>query len=203
MSNLGNMHLAYSMNASNSVGASNRAPLLNKDNYEDWALRIKNYLIRKGPDVWKSVEEGPYEPPRVLLEGPVANALGGPQYAPITEEDIRRLDCDHIAFTELLSGIPPDLASLIIHFKDAKSIWDNLQSRLQGTAKTREKRIEQTLMTYESFKLQPDENIRDASNRFMILLGKLNEGKQPDAPDRINRSEYEQNVKFFHALGDE
>ena len=101
MTNLGNVNLAYSMNASNSVGASNRAPLLNKDSYEDWALIIKNYLLRKGLDAWKSVEEGPYEPPRVLLEGPVANAVGGPQYAPIIEEDIRCLYCDHIAFTEL------------------------------------------------------------------------------------------------------
>ena len=108
-----------------------------------------------------------------------------------------------MAFTELLSGIPPDLASLIIHLSNAKAIWDTLRSRLQGTAKTREKRIEQALMDYESFKLESNESIKNASNRFTILLGKLNEGKLPDAPDRINRSEYEQNAKFFHALGDE
>ena len=56
------MAQALSLNVSNSVGGSNRAPILVANEYHHWSQRMERYLRRLGRDVWRSVEEGPHVP---------------------------------------------------------------------------------------------------------------------------------------------
>ena len=52
------MAQALSLNVSNSVGGSNRAPILVANEYHHWSQRMQRYLMRLGSDVWRSVKEG-------------------------------------------------------------------------------------------------------------------------------------------------
>ena len=54
------MAQALSFNVSNSVGGSNRAPILVANEYHHWSQRMERYLKRLRRDVWRSMEEGPH-----------------------------------------------------------------------------------------------------------------------------------------------
>lgn len=88
------MTLAYSLNISNSVGSSNRAPILIVSEYHHWSQRMERYLIRLGKDIWKFVGEGPHVPILTpIITESVQVRLGGGHIAMTipTNDDIDKI----------------------------------------------------------------------------------------------------------------
>ena len=95
----------------NSVGSSMKAPILVIEEYDHWKTRMTFHLKRKDKDLWRSVEQGPHIPTGVVNDDVAAQILGGgpPVQGQLTPMDIRKMDNDVIAYTELMYGIRPNL----------------------------------------------------------------------------------------------
>ncbi|KAI3518265.1 hypothetical protein L1887_06795 [Cichorium endivia] len=142
------MQMNYSLNVANSVGSSNRAPILIPTEYNGWASRMRNYLKTKGKDIWRSVEEGPHIPNYTTRADIAEEALGGAPQPRLTPIDIEKLDNDQIAFTEIQCGIPPELFDLIQTCTTAQQIWVILQNMFLGTEETKDQKLVSSLSEY-------------------------------------------------------
>ena len=130
------MAQSLSLNVSNSVGGSNRAPILVANEYHHWPQRMEGYLRRLGRDVWRSVEEGPHVPvlTPVQTDGATARLGGGqPALNRPTKDDLDKMENDAIAFYEISCGVAPDNFDIIINCKSAKEIWDVLKNLYEGS----------------------------------------------------------------------
>ena len=112
------MAQTLSLNVSNSVGGSNRAPILVENEYHHWSQRMERYLQRIGRDVWISVEEGPHVPilTPVQNDGTQSRLEGGqPAMNHPTKDDIDKMENDTGAFYEISCGVSPDNFNIIIN----------------------------------------------------------------------------------------
>ena len=113
----------YSLNISNSVGGSNRGPILVTSEYHHWSERIKRYLRRLRKEIWRSIEEGPH----VLVLTPITHKThirqgGGATMTRPTNNDIDKMEKDEITYHEIPFGVPPDTYDLIIKYEATMKI---------------------------------------------------------------------------------
>ncbi|KAI3690739.1 hypothetical protein L2E82_48946 [Cichorium intybus] len=135
------MQMNYSLNVANSVGGSNRAPILIRTEYNGWASRMRNYLKTKGKEILRYVEEGPHLPMYTPRPKTVEESLGGTSHPRITSLEIEKIDNDQIAFTEVQCGIPPELFDLIQYCTTAQQIWVLLQNMFLGTEEAKDQKL--------------------------------------------------------------
>ncbi|KAI3510685.1 hypothetical protein L1887_17817 [Cichorium endivia] len=166
------MQMNYSLNVANSVGGSNRAPILIPTEYNGWTSRMRNYLKTKGKDIWRSVEEGPHLLTITPRPNTAEEALGGTSQPRLTPLDIEKMDNDQIALTEIQCGIPPELFDL--EAKDQKLV--------------------SSLSEYTHFSTFAGESLRQAFTRFSIIVTRL---LSPGA----ERTNQEINLRFLEGLG--
>ncbi|KAI3723557.1 hypothetical protein L2E82_35214 [Cichorium intybus] len=188
------MQMNYSLNVANSVGGSNRAPILIPTEYNGWASRMHNYLKTKGKDIWRSVEEGPH----LLIITPRPNtaeeALGGTSQPRLTPLDIEKMDNDQIAFTEIQCGIPPELFDLIQNCTTAQQIWVLLQNMFLGTEEAKDQKLVSSVSEYTHFSTFFGESLSQAFTRFSIVVTRL-------LSSGAERTNQETNLGFLEGLG--
>ncbi|GJW67366.1 hypothetical protein Tco_0121790 [Tanacetum coccineum] len=70
-------------------------------------------------------------------------------------------------------GLPKDIYSLINHYTDAKDIWDNVKTLLEGSELTKEDRESQLYDDFEHFRQHKGETIHDYYVRFAKLINDM------------------------------
>ncbi|KAI3505851.1 hypothetical protein L1887_28154 [Cichorium endivia] len=184
----------YSLNVANSVGSSNRAPILIPTEYNGWASRMRNYLKTKGKDIWRSVEEGPHLPTFTPRPNTAEEALGGTSQPRLTPLDIEKMDNDQIAFTEIQCGIPPELFDLIQNCTTAQQIWVLLQNMFLGTEEAKDQKLVSSVSDYTHFSTFAGEPLSQAFTRFSIIVTRL-------LSSGAERTNQEINLRFLEGLG--
>ncbi|GJX97291.1 hypothetical protein Tco_0353089 [Tanacetum coccineum] len=98
-----------------------------------------------GVNILKSIDKGPFEMGtfrETLAEGNEGALHLGPErarvYSNLSPEDKDRYNADIRATNILLQGLPKDIYTLINHYTDAKDIWDNVKTLLEGSELTKE-----------------------------------------------------------------
>nr|GEW05579.1 retrovirus-related Pol polyprotein from transposon TNT 1-94 [Tanacetum cinerariifolium] len=94
------------------LGADNRPPMLEKDMYDSWKIRMELYMMNK--------QHG-----RMILES-VENSI--------------QADCDVKATNIILQGLPPEVYAIVSNHKVAKKLWERIQLLTQGTSLTKQDR---------------------------------------------------------------
>ncbi|KAI3496616.1 hypothetical protein L1887_38985 [Cichorium endivia] len=188
------MQMNYSLNVANSVGSSNRAPILIPTEYNGWGSRMRNYLKTKGKDIWRSVEEGPHIPNYTTRADTAEEALGGAPQPRLTPFDIEKMDNDQIAFTEIQCGIPPELFDLIQNCTTAQQIWVILQNMFLGTEEAKDQKLVSSLSEYNHFTTFAGETLRQAFTLFSIIVTRL-------LSSGAERSNQEINLQLLEGLG--
>ncbi|KAI3505837.1 hypothetical protein L1887_28124 [Cichorium endivia] len=188
------MQMNYSLNVANSVGGSNRAPILIPTEYNGWASRMRNYLKTKGKGIWRSVEEGPYLPTFIPRPNTAEEALGGTSQPRLTPLDIEKMDNDQIPFTEIQCGIPPELFDLIQNCTTAQQIWVLLQNIFLGTEEAKDQKLVSSVSDYTHFSTFAGESLSQAFTRFSIIVTRL-------LSSGAERTNQEINLRFLEGLG--
>lgn len=145
-----------------------RPPWFDGGNYTRWKRRMTAFFRAKDYELWSIVRNGPSVP---MKDG---ESSGTPKSeAEYTADCERKVSLDAKALHLLYCALAPAVFSIISSCTTAKEIWDCLEVIYEGTGHAKEIRISVLRGKYESFKMKPDESIKDMSARFMGIIGDL------------------------------
>nr|GFA32150.1 hypothetical protein [Tanacetum cinerariifolium] len=94
-------------------------------------------------------------------------------YFDLSPEEKERGNADIRATNILLQGLPKDIYTLIIHYTDAKDIWNNVKMLLKGSELTKEDRESQMYDDFEHFRQHKRETIHDYYVWFAKLINDM------------------------------
>ncbi|GJV78896.1 retrovirus-related pol polyprotein from transposon TNT 1-94 [Tanacetum coccineum] len=138
------------------ASSDTRPPMLDRTDFASWKKCIRLYCQGKenGMNILKSIDEGPFQMGTTrdtIAEGTEGAQQLGPErvrvYSDLSPEDKERYNADIRATNILLQGLPKDIYTLINHYTDAKDIWDNVKTLLEGSELTKEDRESQLFVT--------------------------------------------------------
>ncbi|GKC81432.1 hypothetical protein Tco_1137149 [Tanacetum coccineum] len=119
-------------------GADNRPPMLEKDMYDSWKIRMELYMMNRqhGRMILESIENGPLIWPSIK-----ENEVTRPKkYSELSATEAIQADCDINATNIILQGLPPEVYALVRNHKVAKELWDRIQLLMQGNLLTKQER---------------------------------------------------------------
>ncbi|GJS57214.1 retrovirus-related pol polyprotein from transposon TNT 1-94 [Tanacetum coccineum] len=105
-------------------------------------------------------------------------------YSDLSLEDKERYNADIRATNILLQGLPKDIYTLIN--TDAKDIWDNVKTLLEGSELTKEDRESQLYDDFEHFRQNKGETIHDYYVRFAKLINDMRNIKMTMSKMQLN-----------------
>ncbi|GJS80854.1 hypothetical protein Tco_0747395 [Tanacetum coccineum] len=140
------------------AGSDTRPPILDRTDFASWQQRIRLYCRGKenGENILKSIHEGPFQ---------------WEHFGKHSDKD--RYNADIQATNILLQGLPKDIYTLINHYTDAKDIWDNVKTLLEGSELTKEDRKSQLYDDFEHFRQNKGETIHDYYVQFAKLINDM------------------------------
>ncbi|KAL8109912.1 hypothetical protein AgCh_025855 [Apium graveolens] len=158
-----------------------KIPILKKDEYPTWKVKMLMHLEATDPDYLNVINDGPYMPTKLVPATPTV--------------------AKHYQLKEKSEWTPEEKVVVlkmqrVIAYKTAKEIWDALETQCQGTMSIKKNRRAVLIQEYEHFEATPDESLTDIYDKFLTLLNNLSlVGKVYDWEDS--------NTKFPRALNEE
>ena len=114
-------------------GYSNRPPMLDGSNYDDWKPRMIAFLRSLDSKVWRAVNKG-WEHPTKTGEDGVSVQI--PEEEWDKEQEALALG-NSKALNALFNGISKNIFRLVHHYELAKEVWDTLKITHEGTSKVK------------------------------------------------------------------
>ncbi|KAK8608158.1 hypothetical protein V6N13_023589 [Hibiscus sabdariffa] len=91
----------------------------------------------------------------------------------MTDDDRRRMQVNDKALHMLFCALGPDMYSKMSSYTSAKEVWDTLEITYEGTNDVKETKIGLLNLSYENFKMEPDENVTKMFDRFSVIVNGL------------------------------
>ncbi|GJX00523.1 hypothetical protein Tco_0184436 [Tanacetum coccineum] len=107
-----------------------KLPVLQKDDYDTWAMKMKHYLEYIDNEVWKVIQNGNSKKRVTKGKDGVYRVL-----PPTTQEEQFADEKERKARTLLLMAVPKDHLRRFHDMDDAKEIWAAIKTRFGGNAK--------------------------------------------------------------------
>jgi hypothetical protein len=133
--------------------SNNKAPLF----YSLWKIRMKNFLLALGFDIWQSVVDdyiAPTTPPK---------DSGGKK---IYDDNSREVN-------GILVGLTDSICVKVMHCKSAKEIWDKLEVVYEGDDKVKEAKLQTYRTQFENMKMKEEENIVEYFHRVDEVVNSI------------------------------
>ncbi|GJW30232.1 retrovirus-related pol polyprotein from transposon TNT 1-94 [Tanacetum coccineum] len=93
----------------------------------------------------------------------------------------------------IMSCLPDDIMESVISCEIAKATWTELVHSFEGPLDTKENRIMDLKLEYQTFRAKPTESLLQTYTRYKTLLNEL-------ANDGVNLSQHEINIGFVNSL---
>ncbi|GMI95518.1 hypothetical protein HRI_003221100 [Hibiscus trionum] len=119
--------------------------------------------------VWDVVEEGPYIPMKRDGEARLVPKVK----AEMTDDERRRMQVNDKALHVIFCALGPDIYSKVSSIENAKEVWDTLETTYEGTSDVKERKIGLLNLSYENFKMDPDESVSKMFDRFSVIVNGL------------------------------
>ncbi|GJY90675.1 hypothetical protein Tco_0505871 [Tanacetum coccineum] len=146
------------------TGADNRPPMLDKDLYDSWKIRMEIYMQNResGRMILESVKHGPLIWP-TIEENRVTRTK---KYAKLSATEKIQVDCDLKATNIILQGLPSDIYSLVNHHRVAKDLWKKVQLLMQDLHTTNFDQLHAYLEQHELYanEFSPSQSPQYGSN---------------------------------------
>nr|GEU75172.1 retrovirus-related Pol polyprotein from transposon TNT 1-94 [Tanacetum cinerariifolium] len=168
---MGNRKLFSTYKAYNR-GADYRPPMLEKDMYDSWKIRMELYMMNRqhGRMILESVENGP-----LIWPSTEENGLTRPKkYSELSATEAIKADCDVKATNIILQGLPPEVYALVSNHKVTKELWERIQLLMQGTSLTKQERKCKFYDEFDKFAYKKGETLCEFYLRFSLLLNDMN-----------------------------
>ncbi|GJR20017.1 retrovirus-related pol polyprotein from transposon TNT 1-94 [Tanacetum coccineum] len=143
------------------------------------------YLAGMEPYYLKCIKDGPFQPK--TTEG---DAKPESQWTP---DERRVVVQDQRLKSIIMSCLPDDIMESVISCVSAKETWTDLVHSFEGPSDTKENRIMDLKLEYQTFRAKSTESLSQTYTRYKTLLNEL-------ANDGVNLSKHEINVGFVNSL---
>ncbi|KAI3681517.1 hypothetical protein L6452_36316 [Arctium lappa] len=158
---------------------------------------MTQFLNLKNRDYMESIIHGPIEPQTFVLgqaatatSPEIPNRYVSKPYQFFSEAEKARYKIDEKALIYLTMAIPNDIYNRVDSRESAKALWDELEKQFQGSKKSIQTKLNQSINAYEGFHAKEGETLLETYNRFNLILNDLRR-------NGMNKSESEINYKFI------
>ena len=160
--------------------SSIKIPMFDKENYNLWKKKMTLFLQAANPKYKDVLKKGPNIPMIIELENVVDGIVISParmypkdpkEYSADEKEDAA-LDINLQLI--LVESLDPIMYNHVVNCKDAKHIWETIETINEGTEEVRENRLEILVSEYEHFRSTPGEGISEVFERYNKLINNLN-----------------------------
>ncbi|KAI3678411.1 hypothetical protein L6452_37702 [Arctium lappa] len=158
-------------------GSLSKPPQFSRDNFSLWKNRMMLFLEGADPTIPEYIENGPYEPVRIIAAVPVtATTEAVPERYVVKEirqwsdEDKKKVGIDARAKTIISMALPDEVFHSIMHLKTSKEMWETICVQYEGTTEIQETRKINLVRQYESFIAGKNESLSDVHQRFNCLI---------------------------------
>ena len=118
--------------------ATNRPPLLTRENYAYWSVRMKCHLMSLGWKVWAWTKK--------------EYKIG--DQAPIEPEELGPYEGNFKSLNKILSGLKNYVFKKVVRCNTTKKSWDKLKIIYEGASKVKESKIQTYKRQFESLKMK-------------------------------------------------
>nr|GEU55522.1 DNA-directed DNA polymerase [Tanacetum cinerariifolium] len=143
------------------------------------------YLAGMKPHYLKCIKDGPFQPK--IAEG---DAKPGSQWTP---DERRVVVQDQCLKSIIMSCLPDDIMEFVISCVSGKETWADLVYSFKGPSDTKENRIMDLKLEYQTFRTKSTESLSQTYTRYKTLPNEL-------ANDGVILSKHEINVGFVNSL---
>ena len=161
------------------------APRLEVGKFNKWKKRMLCYLTGMEPYYINLINEGPFVPK-------TAEGLVKPE-AQWTPDERRVVNQDQRLKSIIISCLPDDIMESVINCPTVKQTWADLVHSYEGPSDTKENRIMDLKLEYNTFKAKESESLSETYTRYKTLLNELSN-------DGVVLSKHEINVGFVNSL---
>nr|GFC09863.1 hypothetical protein [Tanacetum cinerariifolium] len=109
--------------------ADNSPPMLEKDMYDSWKIRIELYMMNRQHRrmILESVKNGPLLWPTIEENGVTRSK----KYYELSATEAIQADFDVKETNIILQGLPPEVYALVRNHKVTKELWERIQLLMQ------------------------------------------------------------------------
>ncbi|GJV88317.1 putative ribonuclease H-like domain-containing protein, partial [Tanacetum coccineum] len=145
-----------------------KLPILNKGEYDIWAMKMEHYLARIDYPIWEVIQNG---------NGPISittDTQGQIKVLPLrTAKEILARERERKARTTLLMALPKDHLAKFHEMTDAKEMWEAIRSRFWGNDESKKMQKYILKQQFEGFFVSNSEGLHKGYDRFQSLLSQL------------------------------
>ncbi|GJV79387.1 ribonuclease H-like domain-containing protein [Tanacetum coccineum] len=145
-----------------------KLPVLQKDDYDTWAMEMEHYLEYIDNEVWKVIQNGNSKKRVTKGKDGVYRVL-----PPTTQEEQVADEKERKARTLLLMAVPKDHLRRFHGMDDAKEIWAAIKTRFGGNANSKKMQKAVLKQQFEAFTISSKESLEKGYDRFQKLLSQL------------------------------
>ncbi|GJW59688.1 hypothetical protein Tco_0109023 [Tanacetum coccineum] len=145
-----------------------KLPVLQKDDYDTWAMEMEHYLEYIDNEVWKVIQNGNSKKRVTKGKDGVYRIL-----PPTTQEEQFADEKERKARTLLLMAVPKDHLRRFHGMDDAKEIWAAIKTRFGGNANSKKMQKAVLKQQFEAFTISSKESLEKGYDRFQKLLSQL------------------------------
>ncbi|GJV38588.1 hypothetical protein Tco_1411065 [Tanacetum coccineum] len=142
--------------------------ILNKEEYDIWAMEMEHYLEYINNDVWKVIQNGNSKKRISTGKDGVIRVL-----PPVSAAEIHAVEKERKARTILLMAIPKEHLRRFHGMDDAKEIWEAIRTRFGGNANSKKMQKAVLKQQFEAFTISSSEGLEKGYDRFQQLLSQL------------------------------
>ncbi|GJR07723.1 ribonuclease H-like domain-containing protein [Tanacetum coccineum] len=145
-----------------------KLPVLQKDDYDTWAMEMEHYLEYIDNEVWKVIQNGNSKKRVTKGKDGVYRVL-----PPTTQEEQFADEKERKARTLLLMAVPKDHLRRFHGMDDAKEIWAAIKTRFGGNANSKKMQKAVLKQQFEAFTISSKESLEKGYDRFQKLLSRV------------------------------
>nr|GEU93532.1 hypothetical protein [Tanacetum cinerariifolium] len=153
-------------------GADNHPPMLEKDMYDSWKIRMEVYMMNRqhGRMILESVKNGPLLWPTIE-----ENRVTRPKkYSELSTTEAIQADCDVKETNIVLQRLPPEVYALVSNHKVANELCERIQLLMQGTPLTKQERGCKLYDEFDKFAYKKGGSLREFYLIFSLVLNDMN-----------------------------
>ena len=161
--------------------SSVKIPVFDKENYGLWKKKMMLFLQVANPKYLGVLKNGPKIPMVIVAESIEDNIVVS------AARTYPKDPLDKNLQLILVESLDPVMYNPVVNCKDAKHIWETIETINEGTEEVRENRLEILTSEYEHFKSTSGEGISEVFERYNKLINKLNLQGKFYTQKKINR----------------
>ncbi|GMJ08203.1 hypothetical protein HRI_004489500 [Hibiscus trionum] len=149
--------------------STTKSSFFNGDNYPFWKNRMHLFIKSNDYLVWDVIEDGPYIPLKRYDKG----RLVLKKKIEMSEDKRKKIQINDKALHMLFCSFGPDIYCKVSSIESAKEVWDTLETTYEGTSDVKETKIGILNLSYENFKMEPNETMSKMFDRFSTIVNGL------------------------------